>query len=186
MSWIEDLLEEQERAGKNRTKPMWSSPAPENKGGAAGPIGSIAQLIGMAANFVPGGQVVGIPLMVGGGALKGADKGGGIGGALMGGAKAGVGAALGQGLSGIMGSGGETLAKATDAGGYQGIAKSFADNPLWKEGAQIGEGASSTGKMFGNALFSPGGNPLIPPEFGSKSPLFSAQGDPMTQLKGFS
>jgi hypothetical protein len=129
MSWLDDYLEEMERAKRNQVKPMTTGPTPQPGSGLGGTIGKIANIAGKVANFIPGGQVVGVPLMVAGGALEGADKGGGFGGALMGAAKSGGADLVGQGLGSLVEGLKTPVNAAAGVGPYGEVAESFFDTP---------------------------------------------------------
>lgn len=95
--WLEELTGDTRR---NQTQKPWPEPNMSwaEEGGGSGPLGiagTLAQIGGTVANLIPGGQVVGVPLSVGGAALSGAGKEG-IGGAVKGAAKSGLGMAGGQ------------------------------------------------------------------------------------------
>ena len=147
---IEDLLGTYERDKKPKPKPMFGEVIPDmSQGGSGigGILGTLATIGGLAANLVPGGQVVGIPLAIGGGALKGADKGG-LAGALMGAGTAGVSQATSAGLGSLV----EGLKAPVDTGEMATYSSSGA--PLTAPGIRNAPISS----------FSSGGSPLtIPP-----------------------
>lgn len=79
----EDYLSDLGLDKKQPQKPMWGEVIPDmsqmgEQGGSGimSVIGKLAKIGGMGANLIPGGQVVGVPLTVAGGALEGGDKGG--------------------------------------------------------------------------------------------------------------
>ena len=129
---FEDYLSDLGLGGgqSKKSKPMWGEVIPDmskmqgEKGtGIAGIIGKLAQIGGTVANFIPGGQAVGVPLTMAGSTLEGADKEG-LSGALKYGAMSGVKAAASAGMGSLV----EGLKSPVDTG--QMTAYSSTGNPL--------------------------------------------------------
>lgn len=141
----EDLLEDLTGPQKKKPAPMWAAPEVQGEKGTgiAGIIGKLAQIGGTVANFIPGGQVVGVPLTIGGSALAGADKGG-LTGAVKGAAVSGATQAAGAGLGNVA----EGLKSPVDAGSVSAYSSTGAPMTVPGVRPEAVEAFSSQGSPF--------------------------------------